>query len=795
MKRARTSLYLGPMVVTLAATLSLVACAPAMKNTPLSVSPPTVSTAEDVLPAGTMQGLVAAYDGHDFVPVAGATIRLVGTNKTTVTDAQGHYGFTGVQPGSYQVSATKDGYLGSTNQVVMNPVMGTPRVNLALAPTNYHTAALAAVTATVSGVVTDPRGAALPNANVKVLSNVANNGAGSNTSVTANANGFYTVSLANCAVSASSPGVVQATANGKSPGNVHLESSAVTAAALTGSALVLNVPADACDEPGAPTWPNGTYAAANASATLNASPLSTRTDEFYVELKSGGMTYDVLPNSVDNAGNAVFRIPYTMPASTFTAAIVPFGVAKLESGWSKTPFVTQYTSAQFNSDVSYSPDSAFASSTITNLIDGNRFFGTNTGSYKLTLSNANSSVSPDIKLSGTVPAGTTIASATASATAIPTASISQPDGSGNWSISGFNLPASGTAGVGQAGKCAVVITFKSPLASAQGTAFKVSNLGVSMPSAGYSKTTGPVTPTAITVDGLDLASADGFKIQKTYGDDGTLGNGVGVVTITITPGSKSTGLGALRITDTSKTDLTSAAQYASITGNVTEPAAGTAIGVTTADKLVIDVDGGAGVTVPVFSNSVDLENLCGQITNFTGLSGLVKAYRDSNNHFVLQRLKQSTTATVEIDPTSTANMLAKLGVASGTVVAGTNGCQASYATATATMPGGTGWTIAGTGTNGGTVQNSDGSVTATFSVTPPSSYSAGDNATKVLTIKYDIVKAGGAALTLGQGSGNAANGSPFGVLLTGINYTKYSDATVDVPLTASAADGTQQTGL
>ncbi|HEY9720936.1 MAG TPA: carboxypeptidase-like regulatory domain-containing protein [Oscillatoriaceae cyanobacterium] len=794
------------MVVTLAATLSLVACAPAMKTMPASVSAPAESAANDVLPAGTMTGMIAAYNGQAFVPVVGATIRLAGTDATTVTDAQGHYSFSGVKPGDYQVSASKDGFQSATSHVVMNPVMGTPRVNLALAPTGFHVSAIAPFTATVSGVVTDPRGAALPNANVRVLSNAANSGAGSNSTVVANANGFYTVSLSNVAVSPSSPGVVQASANGTSPGNVHLESSAVAAAALTGTALVLNVPADTCDAPGSPTWPNGTFAPANSPATLNSTPLSTRADEFYIELKSGSMTYDVLPSSVDGAGNVTFRIPYTMPSPTFTAAIVPFGVSKLMTAWSATPFVTQYTSPQFNSDVSYSPDSVFASSTtgVTNLIGGKRFYGTNTGTYSITLKNANPSVSQDIKLSGTVLAGTTIASATASATAIPLANISQPDGSGNWSIQGFGIPASGAATPGQAGKCALLITFKAPLSTAQGTKIQLSNLAVAMPSAGYSKTSAPATPSAITVDGLDMLAADSFGITKSFSDAGSAGDGDGLVTITITPGSKSTGLGEFRVVDTSKTNMSAAAQYATITGTQVEPAAGTQLGLTTADKLVIDVDGGAGVTVPVFSNSVDLENLCGEITNFSGLSGKIKAFRDSGNHFVLQHLTQGTSSTIEIDPATTANMLTVLGVTSGTPVAGTNGVLASFTSATASQPGGTNWTIVpatitqpntiswSSGT--GTIQNSDGSVTAAFSVKPPASYAGTDGPTKPLTITYHVKETGG-ALTLGPGAGLSSAGFQFGALVSGINYTNYADTTVDVPMSASATDGVQQSNL
>ncbi|MFP5501708.1 MAG: carboxypeptidase-like regulatory domain-containing protein, partial [Candidatus Sericytochromatia bacterium] len=264
---------------------------------PASVAP-AKAQAPAHLPAGVVEGLVAMWDGQDFVPVAGATLRVEGTKHAATTDAEGRYHIEGLAPGGYRMIVSKDGFAASESRMVMGPVSGTPRVNMALSPATYSVQQIAAFTATVTGVVTDPRGSALPGATIKLLCNVSNNGAGSNATETTNVNGFYAHTLADVSANSSSPGQVQASAYGLSPGQVRLETSNVTAANLTSSSLVLNVQTDAYPTPGTPTWPNGTYSVPGTIATLNATQLSQRADEFHVRLTSGTMDYDLLPDSV-----------------------------------------------------------------------------------------------------------------------------------------------------------------------------------------------------------------------------------------------------------------------------------------------------------------------------------------------------------------------------------------------------------------------------------------------------------------------------------------------------------------
>lgn len=760
MKRARMPMR-SALTLPLAASVLLAACAPAMVPNAReheAAPAPVEVKASSVLPAGTLEGMIATFDGQDFVPVAGATVQLVGTSLTAVTDAEGRYAIKGATPGTYKVVAAKDGFKDSEGQVILNPAAGTPRVNLAMAKAVYGVQQIAAFNATVTGVVTDPRGAALPNATVKILSNAANNGAGSNATTTANVNGFYSHQLPNVAVNTSSPGQVQVTAYGQSPGQVRLETKAVRALALTSATLVANTQCDAYTMPSTPTFPNGTYSPMGSTATLKATDLSARADEFYILLESGGFAYYVLADTVTpvpatNDKTVTFRIPYTMPGNTFTAKIVPFGVMAGNvpvATAASSNFVTNYTQANFDANLTYAPNSAIALQTVkAGTILANLFVGGDTQRYTITLANANPDVSQDIRLEGTVPVGSTILQATAGGTAITGANLGQPDGTGKFFVQGFNVPTSGNR--------AVVIDFVAPVTMTKGTHFQVTGLAVRMPSAGLVKTSAPnSTATGATTQVRNVDGA-ALTITKSIADFGAANDGVGEVTLTITP-TGADALGRFTITDLTRTDQTAPASRATFVGTTTLPAATVPIGVDTNDKLVVKVDGGAEVTVQVFSSNYDLETLVGQINNMAGLQGLVTASRDGSNRFKLEHNQQGVAKTLEIvggAGKSTANMLTRLGL-TASLQAGTDGVQPETGAGTfsAVQNANTTWAMTWVSSN----QNATGAAVATFTIDPPAAFGAGTTFTHPIVVKYRIKKAGGAALTLG-GSAAGTNGA------------------------------------
>jgi protocatechuate 3,4-dioxygenase beta subunit len=57
-------------------------------------------------PTGTLTGRVT--DSATAAAISGVTVTLAGT--TTLTDASGNYGFTGITPGTYTVTFSKAGY-------------------------------------------------------------------------------------------------------------------------------------------------------------------------------------------------------------------------------------------------------------------------------------------------------------------------------------------------------------------------------------------------------------------------------------------------------------------------------------------------------------------------------------------------------------------------------------------------------------------------------------------------------------------------------------------------------------
>ena len=65
---------------------------------------------------GGISGRVVDSDGQ---PIAGATVALSGTTMTATTDANGHYSFTNVPPGTYNLTVTLTGYNAASGNAVV----------------------------------------------------------------------------------------------------------------------------------------------------------------------------------------------------------------------------------------------------------------------------------------------------------------------------------------------------------------------------------------------------------------------------------------------------------------------------------------------------------------------------------------------------------------------------------------------------------------------------------------------------------------------------------------------------
>lgn len=787
------------LALPLAATVAITACAPqaTQQANRAAEIPAVVEQVQQakMLPVGTFAGMVATYEDGDFKPVVGAIVKVEGGEGQAVTDADGRYVFNGLKPGDYKVAVTKDGFQQGEAQVNLSPVTGTPRVNVAMNKSSYGLKQIAGFSATITGVVTDPRGAALPSATVRIATTAG--ATGTNQTVPANVNGFYTVTIPNMAVSPISPGYVQVTAFGVSPGGVKVEVDEVWAKPITSASLVVNARCDAFTRPQNMTYPSGTFTPmGSTTAAVDVDWMSTRADEFYLLLTTGtGQKFAVLPESIANtpaAGavpqkcNIKFRVPFAFPPNdyTYTVQVVPFGVTAAAYG-DGTSLVTDYTAANLGADLAYTAHTIADASeavgdggTLPNNVNRTRFVAGEDVAYALNITNSNEAISQDLKVKGKAPVGSTITSATVTTTYhngapvvtnIAAGNIVQPNGTGDWSVTGFSIPRAFDNTIpAELGKANVVINFASSTAAAPGTTFAMSAVAVDMPSANLTDPAPPgaTVPASLTVTGIDRNAAK--IVSKVIDDGGTASDGFARVTLVIDPTATTTALGAMRFTDQTASNQLTPASKAVLLGTVVQPAAPTAMGLNgpgvSQDKIGLIVDGGAEVVVSVASAGWDLETLCAFINGF--VPGVTASRDAGTNKMKLERnVAGDSPIEVKIGPSTTGNMLTKLGFTAAQQDFGTNGIAARFTndgngahpqpTVTQAV-GGTTWQFATSSTS---THNADGSVTGTFSIEPtgtvaPASY------TPLITIVYPIDKMGGGA-GFSLGGGGAAMGPKF----------------------------------
>ncbi|MFP5503933.1 MAG: carboxypeptidase regulatory-like domain-containing protein [Candidatus Sericytochromatia bacterium] len=739
-------------------SMGLAGChAPAAPSAAVAAAPASVS----------VSGLVARHDGAGFIPLAGATIRVEGHAASAVTDARGHYALTGLPAGSLRLRIEAAGHAPVLLKATVSPVGGLGRVNAALAPRAYGLKQASAVTA-VSGVITDPRGAALPHATVRLRCAGANGGAGADLTLQSDANGFYAAALAGVLPNAT----VEVDASGTSPGGVALSASAPASEATSGQRLVLNCTADSFPTLPTPAIVGSSLVLAGDEATVRVANVSTRTDEFYLRLKSGDAVLDVLPSAV--IGDAVrFRVPMTLPDAGFEVEVVPFGQTAKATPPSPGFISIDYQLADFDADMRYVADSALQDLTApSGVINGQHFIGGDQARYTLTLANASTLLAHQLEIKGSVTPGATIVSASANGVAITGANLVQPHATtGAWTLKNVHLPI--------AGQTALSVTFASPAKMANQEAFRVSGLSIHKPSLALTKTVPPATPAALVAQSVE---AGAIAIAKALLDDGTPANGLARVQLTITP-TGAGAIGAFKLTDVTRTEIAGASTAAAFTGTAALPAIGAPLGLSAGDRLELRIDGGTAQVVQVFSPSVDAETLIGQINTSAGLAGNVTASRTPSGRFHLERVAQGSTKTLEILATSSAHMLQTLGLTPGLKA---SGYLADFAGVTASQPGGTAWSIVSPSS---TWTPATGTATSSFTLRPPAAYAPGDGPTSPITVTYFMRKHNGTAATLGgAGTGFGPRINSFNLVApyTSTAFDQTLNRTGDEPATVSS---------
>lgn len=712
---------------------------------------------------GLVEGRVMTRVDGAFRPVAAARVVLAGGART-VTDVQGRYALADVPAGARDVQVTHPDFNTASHPVVVMPGVGTPRAHILLAPRAYGLRQAARIDADVTGAVYDPRGAALAGATVTLGCARALGGRGANITTTTDGDGFFAATLRNLAEEAGAATVTYAAA-GTTPGGVPVQTDAVGSAALEGARLALNIQALSFPDPGAPRIVGSAFVGAGATGEIAAANLSARADEYYLELVSDANTFDALPLTV-GAGQATFRVPAALPDTLFGVRVVPFGRSSRRSTASSS-FITVYTQDDLERDISYGPTGGVVDiSPAIDSINVTRFMAGDIGRFSFTLINANPRITPELEVSGTMPAGTVGVSSSVGA-------LDGPDGSGTYRLRGLSVPSGG--------ELPVTIDFRSPLSAQNGQTFGPASLAVTMPAVGITKITPPDAPQPLVIAGVDTAA---FAFAKAIADDGAAGDGKGKVVLTIRPTGTLAGA-AFKLTDATKTEAASVATAAIFTGTADLPAAGEPLGLTTADVLDLEIDGKAAPQMRIFSSNYDVETLVGQINAMDGLAGAILASRGGGK-LVIERLAQGASRSLEILATpQSAHLRAVLGLPTGLR---RGGCQADFSAATAVQPNGTAWSVLASGM---AWNPASGLTSATIVLRPPAAFQPGDLPSSPITLTYGILKLNGAAATFGGGVG--ASVGPRTVSYNMV--APFTTVTNDRTFTRTGADAPAVAGL
>ncbi|MEB3284340.1 MAG: carboxypeptidase-like regulatory domain-containing protein [Candidatus Sericytochromatia bacterium] len=783
-----------------------------------SVTPVVVQTAFDPstqtkptrrVEAGMLTGRVAFFDGSAWRPVSGARVTVARTRFETLTDSAGNYTFRGLPAGHHVLSVSKAGYSQEETVVRLTPASGLDRAHVAVRPVGYALQQ-AGASVTVSGVVKDPRGAALGGATVRYAATGSSGNGQVSATATANGEGFFTFQLTGLTATEASPAYLQLASYGASPGGVRLESQTALTRTVTGNTVVLHPVCDAWTTPGAITYPEGAFlggVAPRAEAAIELEGISRRVDEFFVEVEDAAATYAIIANSVTPVPGASapfravvrFRPPATLTGSQFNAYVRPFGGVRAPQ-WAT--FVTRYEASEFAADV-LATAGRLQDGTET-LAGGNYNAGVfvpgETAIWTLDIVNGNGRISQDLRLSGQSPPGTRIssfllstrtsegASVLARVPQSPGANFSVNAGTGNFELNGFSVLPGGSA--------TLEVEFETPVALAPGVPFQLANLRLQRPDSNLTHST-PVTyvdELAPIRGDLDVGT---WRVTKVIED---AGGGRGIVRLRIEPVGASA-MGAIRLQDTTLTNLDQEPQAAMIEGNALAtpaPPPGAPLGFSPGEILVLSVDGATVSITPL--PAWTLEDLTSAIEIIT--AGRVRAERNPSNHLRITHRAIGASSTLEVDSATTDNLATLLGLTEGALSVGESGLFTIFPSV-ASLPIFTegaptrGWRFAEP--EGRHVRvGGQGRVNVSFTLVPPADapdplLDASDTYDSPVRVTYFIQRDTGASFSLGGG------GDALGPRILSVNpVAPYSDAFNDVLVTdlvASDASATDISGV
>lgn len=814
------------LTVSVASAFVLAACVPSWSPVaPQSTGAalPTESTSAQAVPqetlaAGTVKGLVMAFNKltGQFEPVVGAQVQVMGTDLVALTAKDGSYTLNGVKPGKHEVLVTREGFDDGKTSINANPVSGLNQVNVAMvaagtggaldgataagdtyelqqvaSPNEAATNAPAPREVSVVGVVTDPRGCAVPNAKVAITTSggaIAAVGASSATvevgspmagSVLTTPSGFFAFKVENAV------GLVEvrAGAYGFSPGRIAMERKNLLITSTIGDTLPMSLQMDSFQAVAQPRPAGGQSVGAlvpGGLATVQVdSGLSERADEFYIRVRRGSSLVDVwevLPlavTSTNGVGTVQFRVPSLIPTGQVQIQLVQLGIQG--TGFAPEFNAIGYTATTFENSV------VAGAAT---LADDSTQSGVNFGLlekddeavYELPLQNTNGSVSVQLNLvaelaSGAIPVA---ASLTGLGTPIATASL----GNNRWRFSGLFLPAA------ESRTFSLRIRNEATGLPHDG-AFFVRQVTVEEPNFSYTKAlpSGDRTgANALTYREFLNTGPEGLGwsgYAKVFEDDPATA-GAAFVRITFNPPSDTRPLTALRITDITDTDKVAPANP-QIDAQATR--AGTTVtGLADLGTLVLEVDGVAR-QIPV-ANNASTTSITTQYENFGGVPGSVTFEKPNNGAWRFIRNSSAPGSSIAVRgttgtaPTSTAAVLTAMGISASGIpmVATSGGITVTLDGATVTNSDGSpsAWTIRAV-RNDTVVDGTDASVTipansvtglqfpsasirngmaaAAFELVPPAQVTAGvnplANRNAPVVVRYRVRTNDGSSIRLG----------------------------------------------
>jgi hypothetical protein len=297
---------------------------------PAALAAPTsaAAAAENVglLPVGELVGRVASFDGTHFAPAPNVTVTAVEAGVSAVTDVMGRYGFQRLAVGQQTLRVQVAQHETFTLVCRLSPVAGFARANLALIPM-ARPASQAADSVAIAGVLTDPRGAALPAGTVHAVDSISHDGKGGNEQVVADADGFFAYVMPQTARAALSGGQVALTGYGYTPGRVPVETTAIltltvdsrpTQAVVLGTTAFLAI--------AAPAWAGGQ----DRLRAINADKVPLRRDELVLHFDQDGRTADAAPDEVAT-GRVTFTLPNTIDPGRGTLELRTLGLVPAPS--------------------------------------------------------------------------------------------------------------------------------------------------------------------------------------------------------------------------------------------------------------------------------------------------------------------------------------------------------------------------------------------------------------------------------------------------------------------------------